>query len=405
MHEWKALLATRPFRAFWLALLANNLGNWCVIATLPILVASRFGAGEELVLSLGLRVLPKIVLAPFAGDLLRRLGATVISGRSLAGLGVLTTLLPWCDSFLTLQILIAAIGTLDVFIMPGILSLRGPVTPPGLEMAGNTLCSVADRLAKFAGPALGGVVLLAGFEPGFLIFGAANLFAGVAVGRLPVMEAENGPPATGWQWARLPLDFLRMLRADPVLVGLLVAAVTYMVMLGGLRPFLFWANRDWYGAVDTAWTGLLAAQGGGALIGALLAALFSARLLRWCGAYRLTLLSGMVEGGLMLTLVFAANSLQAMVILAFASMPELISTATWFTAFQRRLTPRQQAIFFSFAAPLWDVAYMTGVGFGWFYTAGLVPLWGYWAAITLSATVPLLPLMLVRARDPSSADQ
>ena len=51
-----------------------------------------------------------------------------------------------------------------------------------------------------------------------------------------------------------------MLRGDRTLIGLLVCAMTYMVMLGGLRPFLFWANREWFGASDTAWTGLISLE-------------------------------------------------------------------------------------------------------------------------------------------------
>jgi hypothetical protein len=69
--------------------------------------------------------------------------------------------------------------------------------------------------------------------------------------------------------------------------GLLIAAVTYSVMMGGLRPFLFWANHDWFGASDSAWTGLLAAQGVGALIGAVVSAMFVGRLLRQMSYQRL----------------------------------------------------------------------------------------------------------------------
>jgi hypothetical protein len=67
--------------------------------------------------------------------------------------------LPWAGSLALLQALIAAIGTLDLFVMPGLLALRGPVTPPGREMTGNTLYSVADRAAKVVGPALGGMAI------------------------------------------------------------------------------------------------------------------------------------------------------------------------------------------------------------------------------------------------------
>ncbi len=53
MQDWKTLLALRSFRRFWLALICFDLCTWCVVATLPILVAARFGAGTELVISLG----------------------------------------------------------------------------------------------------------------------------------------------------------------------------------------------------------------------------------------------------------------------------------------------------------------------------------------------------------------
>ncbi len=55
--------------------------------------------------------------------------------------------------------------------------------------------------------------------------------------------------------------------------------------------------------------------------------------------------------------------------------------------------------------PPWDIAYIAGVGSGWFYTAGLLPLWGYWALVTLCATVPLLPLLLIRERTVAPAAQ
>ncbi len=398
MHDWRLVLAAPPFRRFWLALLANNLGNWAVIAALPILVAQRFGAGEELVLSLGLRVLPKILLAPIAGDLLRRVGSTRVASRALVALAGLTAVLPWCEDFWLLQAVIALIGVLDVFVMPALLSLRVPVTPAGREMAGNTLCSVADRSAKIAGPMLAGALLFADFGSAFALFALGNLAAALTVAGLPDVPRDPAGTSKAWHVLAMPAEFGRMVTGDRHLMGLLIAAVTYMVMLGGLRPFLFWANRDWFGASDTAWTGLLAAQGAGALFGAVLAALFSQALLRRFGAYPLTLLTGILEGALLLCLVFVQTPTQAMIILALASMPEIISTASWFTAFQQRLPAQRQGLFIAFTAPLWDVAYMAGVAAGGLYTAGVTPLSGYWALVTLSATLPLLPLLIFQGR-------
>ena len=392
MHDWKILLGAPRFRGLWLALVCNNLGSWCVMAALPILVAERFGAGAELVLSLGLRILPKILLAPISGGLLRRYGATRVASCALAAEGVLTVFLPWCHDFLLLQVCIGAIGTLDVFVNPSLLSLRGPSTPPGLSMAANTLCSVADRFAKIVGPIIGGIAVLGGFVPAFLGFGLAIFLAAIPVALLPTPEAA---PAEKQSFIASPMEFVAMLRGDRIMTGLLIAAVTYMVMLGGLRPFLFWANRDWYGASDTAWTGLLAAQGVGALIGAVVAGLFGRRLQHLTSAYTLTLVTGILEGVLHLALLLAVSGTQAMIVLAAASIPEILSTATWFTAMQERLTPQQQGIFFTFAMPVWDCAFAVGVMSAGLHANGSLSLTAFWALVSLSATLPLVPLLLL----------
>lgn len=394
MKDYAALLRTPRFRAFWLALLSNNLGSWCVIATLPILVAQRYGAGMVLVLSLGLRIVPKVILAPLAGGLLRRFGAARLASTGMVAMAVLTALLPWCANLILLQVLIGTIGTLDLFIVPGLLSLRGPVTPAGREMAGNTMCSVADRAAKVVGPALGGLAVTAGFAPAFAGFALLIALSAIPVSRLSVQVQRHAPST---QTGSLT-SFLQMIRTDRQVAGLLVVAVTYMVMLGGLRPFLFWANRDWYGASDTAWTGLLVAQGAGALIGALASAVFVSRLLRGMSAYTLTLLTGIMEGAIHLLLLFARDSTQAIVILALAGIPEIISTAAWFTAMQARLAPGQQALFFTFAAPLWDLFFALGIASAGLHAQGVLSLSGYWVLVSLIATLPLIPLLTTRAR-------
>src|SRR3954451_3335322 len=234
MNEWRAPLGAPQFRALLLALLCKNLGSWCVIAAMPILVAERFGAGLALVVSLALRILPKLVLAPLAAGLMRRYGPARLAGTAMLLMAGLTAALPWCDNLVLLEALIAAIGTLDLFIIPGLLTLRAPLTPPGLEMAGNTLCSVADRAAKVAGPALGGLAVLAGFGPAFAGFGLLIALAALPIGRLPA----TAPVAADAPRCGSLRAFLQAVRTDREIGGLLIASLTYLVMLGGLRPFL-----------------------------------------------------------------------------------------------------------------------------------------------------------------------
>lgn len=395
MNHYRTLLATPRFRRFFLALLCNNLGSWCVTAALPILVAERFGAGLALVLSLGLRILPKIVLAPVAGLLFHRFGANRVASPALLVLAVLTALLPACRDLWLLQALVAVTGTLELFIMPGLLALRGPVTPPGLEMASNTLCSVADRSAKVIGPVLGGLAVLAGFGSAFAGFAVL-----IALSAIPVALLRIPPPASGaGRGSGTFRDFFRIVRTDTQVIGLVVAGLTYMVMLGGLRPFLFWANRDWYGGLDSAWTGLLSAQGAGALAGAVISAAYAHCLMRHMSAYVLMMLTGILEGVGHLALLATQTSTQAMAILALASIPELISTAAWFTALQQRLTSPQQALFFTFMAPLWDSCYAVGIVSAGLHAEGVLSLSGYWALVSLVSTLPLLPLLFASGRN------
>ena len=400
MGDWKTLLAVPRFRGLWLALLCANLGSWSVMAALPILVAERYGAGGELVLSLTWRILPKILLAPVSGVMLRRFGAPRVACVALVAEAVLTGALPWCEDFTILQGAIAGIGALDVFMMPGLLSLRGVVTPKGLELAGNSLCAMADRIGKTMGPAIGGLAVTAGFVPAFAGFAVAVALAAVPVVRLPRPKPEAA--SAGWTILSLPGEFWRLLRDDRVLIGLLICAVSYMVMLGGLRPFLFWANREWFGAADTAWTGLMVAQGAGAVIGALVAGTFSRALMRWTSAFMLSVVFGILEGAfhllLLLTPSGAAGASMAMAVLAAAGVPEVVSTATWFTAMQQRLSPERQGVFFAFTAPMWDCAYAAGVMSGGFHAGGMLALGPWWAMLSLTATLPLVPLLFWEKR-------
>jgi predicted MFS family arabinose efflux permease len=397
MGDWKTLLAVPRFRALWLALLCANLGSWSVLAALPILVADRFGAGGALVLSLSWRVLPKIVLSPVSGVMLRRIGAPRVAWSALLAEAVLTASLPWCHDFTVLQVVIAGIGALDVFVMPGMLSLRGVVTPAGLEMASNSLCSMADRVGKTIGPAIGGLAVVAGYAPAFLGFAVAIALAALPVSGLPRPERAE-PASHRWQMLHLPAEFWLMLRNDRALVGVLIAAVSYMFMLGGLRPFLFWANREWFGAADTAWTGLMAAQGAGAVIGAIAAGTFNRALLRRASAYTLTMVTAVIEGLFHLLLVFcpgnAAGAWVAMGILALAGIPEVISTATWFTVVQQRLSPERQGVFFAFISPLWDCAYTVGVVSAGLHAGAMLNLAPWWIMLSLTATLPIVPLLV-----------
>ncbi|MGA3403331.1 MAG: MFS transporter [Acetobacteraceae bacterium] len=399
MRDWKILLTTPGVRSFWLALMSDGLGTWCVIATLPILVAERFGAGTELVISLGLRIAPRILLAPVAGAMLRRYGATRVGFVTMTATAVLTVLLPWCRDFVVLQAAIFVIGVMDGCVNPALLALRTPVTPRGLEVAGNSLFFSADRLAKFAGPALAGLAVTAGFTIAYLGFGIALLLAAGVILRLPATPpSSDDEPVQAAGMLAVLRDFVAMLRNDPVVVALLLCAVPYMVTFGGMRPFLFWANAEWFGASDAAWTILLAAQGIGGIVGVLLSGLFSRALLRAMPVYELMLAASLLEGLSHVALLFATGTISAVVLLILGGIPETLGYATWFACIQERLRPDRQAVFYSMQQPLLDSAYALGVASAGLHAQGVLTLGSYWAVLSLFSTLPVVALIAAHLR-------
>jgi predicted MFS family arabinose efflux permease len=397
MRDWKILLTTPGFRSFWLALMSDGLGTWCVIATLPILVAERFGSGNALVISLGLRVLPRILLAPAAGAVLRRFGARRVVAAATAATGALTVLLPCCRDFAVLQATILAIGVMEVCVVPGMLALRALVIPRGLEVAGNTLFVSADRLAKFAGPVFAGLAVTAGLSAAYLGFGVAMLLAAGAVMRLP-SPRPDAEPTRGTGIVHVLRDFGAMLRDDPMLVALVLCAVPYMVTFGGMRPFLFWANTEWFGASDTAWPILLTAQGIGAITGALLSGMFSRALLRAMSLYELMLAASLLEGLSHVALLFATGTRGAVVLLILGGIPEMLAYATWFACVQERVRPAQQPVFYSMQQPLLDSAFALGVASAGLHAQGVMTLGGYWTVLSLFSTLPVITLLTLHLR-------
>jgi hypothetical protein len=394
MRDWKTLLSIPGFRGLWLALVSDSLGSWCVIASLPILVAQSFGAGDELVISLASRVLPRILLAPAAGAVLRHFGPTRVAVWTLGASGVLTALLPWCRDFSVLQIAILTIGILDVFVGPALLVLRTPVTPRGLEMAGNTLFFSADRLAKFAGPGLAALTAMAGFPAAYFAFGAAMLVAAGCIERLPARAggAPDGQPVRAVGTFAVLRDFAAMLRGDGVLRALAICAVPYMVTYGGMRPFLFWANAEWFGASDAAWTVLLSAQGIGAIVGASVCGIFCRAMLRAMSVYELMLAASLLEGLSHVSLLFASGTGGAVLLLILGGIPEMLAYAAYFTCIQQRLPPNRQAVFYSMQQPLLDLAFLLGTTSAGLHADGMLTLGEYWALLSLFSTLPVVAL-------------
>jgi predicted MFS family arabinose efflux permease len=396
MHDYITLLSTRGLRRFWLGLALDHLGTWATLAALPILVAERFGIGTELVASIGIRLLPRILLAPFAGALLRRRGARPVAAVSIAAVGALTILPPWCESFLLLQVVILLTGTLDVVAMPALHLMRAELTPRGLELPGNTLFQSAGQLAKLLGPLVGGLAAATlGATAAFALFGGAMLFAALVIA---LSGARGATTSESVRPLAVIAEFRDTLRRDPLVASTLLLAVLYLVMLGGMRPFLFWANAEWYGGAPAAWTALLAAQGLGSLIGALLCGALARGLQRQMSVYELSLVFSLIEGGSHFILLLAGTATQAVGILLAGSVFEMVANVAYFTLIQQRLSQARQASFYALSTPLFDLAFALGVVSAGAHAVGALSLAEFWFALSLFSTLPAAVLLALHLR-------
>lgn len=65
------------------------------------------------------------------------------------------------------------------------------------------------------------------------------------------------------------------------------------------------------------------------------------------------------------------------------------------------MAPNQQALFFTFAAPLWDLFFALGIASTALHAEGMLSLSAYWAVMSLTPTLPLVPLLVIHLRHPS----
>ncbi|WP_077967881.1 MFS transporter [Ensifer adhaerens] len=387
------------FRRISLVLAVDSFCSWMLVAALPLAVATRFGAGAELVGSLALRLLPSLLLAPFVAALLRRSGPRLPVLCALLATAVAIPGLVFAPDAMTLQMIVLVIGIADAVITPGLLALRAGVVPDGRNMEANTAFQAIDRLAKIFGPPAAGLMAAATSISATLLALALAQIGAVLLLRLqpgdkPAQQRAAPPHASGFT-----KEAIAILRENPLLWALLLPAFGYMVSLGALQPFLFWLNRDQFHRGPEMWTLLLAAQGAGALIGAFVSHRLAGALTNTETLLRAYLVSSLLEGLSTFALIFAPNQLVASGLLIVGGIPEMVAFATYFTLVQRCLSLERQTVLYALSLPLMDVCLIAGIVSGALYTSSLMTLGQFWLFASACAVLPVLPFLKRRAGD------
>lgn len=275
----QGIWANAGFRWLWAAATVSVVGDYFRLFAVPFLVFSLTGSALNTGATLAVETLPYLLVSPFAGVLTDRLPRrTVMIASRLAQL-VLVGSLPvayYAGALSLVQVLgvVFAMGCVEVVFGAASLSALAGLVAPGQLVAANSAVQLSFSVAALAGPPLAGVVTgLAGSPAAALVGDAgAQLLAAWALARIgQPMRADRpgGEAVSVLADIREGLVYLwrdRLLRTSALLL------FSFNVMLGGTLGQLVVFGRVVLGLHSIPLSLLFAAEGAGAVIGAVLAA-------------------------------------------------------------------------------------------------------------------------------------
>jgi MFS family permease len=280
-------LRHRSFRLLAGGQLASNVGDACYAVALPWYVLADRGGALLLGTVLAAYGVPRTVLVAFGGQASDRwrpwtvmIVADALRAAAVAALAAVAAAGP-ADAAVLVPVA-AVLGAGEGLFVPGSLAIVPSLLPDENLQAGNALISGGMQLATMVGPAIGGaVVALLGPAPAFAVDAGSFVISAVTLtgirgahrpGRA-VPEPRRAPAAPPPVAAEPPPTLRHLLRTEPALQVVLLVVVAANLGIGGMAevalPALahgpLHAGADGYG-------GLVAAFGGGALAGTVVAA-------------------------------------------------------------------------------------------------------------------------------------
>jgi predicted MFS family arabinose efflux permease len=275
-----APLRQRGFRLLTIGQVTSNVGDACYAVALPWYVLAAHGGVLLLGTVLAAYGVPRtalIAVGGYASDRWRpqtvMMATDAVRALALAALAVTAATGP--ARAVVLVPIAVVIGAGEGLFLPGSFSIIPSLLSGGDLQAGNALASSGTQLATLAGPAVGGaLVILAGPSLAFGLDALSFVVSAVTLAGLRVPRPAAAPDAqTPAETAAGPGPTLRaMLRSERVLQIILLVNIAANFGLGGesevALPALMHgplqAGASGYGAV-------LAAFGGGALVGTIIA--------------------------------------------------------------------------------------------------------------------------------------
>ncbi len=338
---------------------------WIIPTLTPLFLNQHVGVGQEFAFSLGLQWLPSILLGPVVAMLINRWGPHKLYIFTILFYSMILFVLPLASNLFHVQLLIFGLGIGQSMASPSSLTLRAYVISNGMEVTGNSIIIGIQRLSKIVGPLLAGLlVILFSLEYAFYI---SALLCYPAVVFLLAIPLKTEKTIDGHATKEMKNTLISLFQSiyrhfvhDRLLLGLFVTAVGYTITLGALRIYLF-ALADLLGDAEQIYSLLLASQGFGALIGAILSQRIISRLQKKLTLAKIYALVSVTEGLVLLLINFSHSISFVVCILIIAAIFETLAFVTYFTLIQKRISKQSQGIFNSITMPVIDSSYLIGV--------------------------------------------
>lgn len=283
-------LRQRNFALVWSGGLVSMTGDWLLLTALPVYVYQQTGSALATSVMFMTYWIPGVLLGSVAGVFVDRWDRrrTMIAGDLAQGAVVLLLLVlvfaPSRDLVWVAYAVTLVQSSVRVFSSPAEGALLPTLVGEERLVPANSLNTLNDNIARFAGPPLGGVLIgLYGLGSVVLVDALTFLFAAAMVSRVSVPRksagARQGPAGAELtevamsRWASVWTDWLDGLR---VIARSRVVAVLFLIMAVGtlgngiLSPLIVPFVQEVLRGGAIGYGALLTAQGVGGLLGGFL---------------------------------------------------------------------------------------------------------------------------------------
>jgi len=385
------------FYRFLLVYVLYNLASWGATAAFSLLVAKKFGTGSDLIISLVLRILPRLSAAPLLSSMVLKIGPKLTAGILLVGLAMGNLALPHVHTYGLFQGLNVCMGIINMGIIASLVTLRTQVLPTGKNVSANAMFATVERVSQIVAPALIGILLK--FCSMLYCFYAIALLVsgtGLLVTTLQLQHTATSQIASPHIRPSY-ISFIRLLFSKPVLWMLFIPTLGYGVVLGSLNTFLLWSTTEIFHQLEEKWVLLLTAHSIGAIVGSVIAprVIASVSEIRILNLYLWVRLCKLVW---LIALAGITKFSYALGILAMAGIPESIGSVCFFTMIQTTLTNREEALYHSLSIPLFNLFVVLGICCSWSYTTHWLSLREFWLFIIFLAGLSVFSCLLLENR-------